>query len=321
MSGPTYPYDDTAQAPSNLVVAERHVVTEVNAQAYRLIIPAYAPFYLQNFKLVHVNGVGDRATLIEDVDYFPVMMYLGAMYGTGKAVYGGIVLVNEYASGRIEVDYQCVGGLWACDPNMVRQALIEGNYNPRVVGWDQVTNVQTTFPPLDHGHLLDDMTRITDVMEGLAALTEAIASGASVSELNARFLAWTSLRNPSGLTLADLGVDAADFKEAASDQEVVSMNPVDKFISLKQMIQLFQFPEADLTALNQHIAATGNVHGLIPADLGLEKVENLPVVPDAELDGPGQRAYIIHEQLKTVLSRYDEAKPHATAASLYFSQP
>lgn len=320
MSSPVLDFDDTAQNPANRISAEPHVVSEINSRTERMIIPVYAPFYVQGFGLVHVDDVGERKPLFENVDFYFVMPYLGATYGTMKAVYGGIVINNEFANGRIEVTYQSVGGPWVADPNLVRQALIEGSYNPRTVDWDVVTNVQQTFPPTDHTHHLEDMTRITEVIEKLQDIADAIAKGEHVSLLNEKFLEYTSQKNPSGLTAADLGIPESILNGGATDQEVASMQPVSKFITVKQLMELFVFPEPDLAPLNRHIQQTGNVHGMTPADIGLGNIQNYEVLDPSEIDGPGQEKYVLHKHLVQMLSAYGKTQPHLTAARLYFVQ-
>lgn len=320
MSGPVLDFDDTAQNPANKISAEPHVVSEINSQTERMIIPVYAPFYVQGFGLVHVDDVGERTPLNENVDFYFIMPYLGATYGTMKAVYGGIVLNNKFANGRIEVTYQSVGGPWVADPNLVRQALIEGSYNPRVVDWDVITNIQQTFPPADHSHSLEDMTRITDVIEVLQEIADSIAKGEPLSELTMRFLEYTSKKNPSGLTAADLGIPESILSGGATDQEVASMDPVNKFITVKQLMEFFTFPEADLTPLNNHVRQTGNVHGMTASDLGLGNIQNLEILDPDELEGPGLDKYVLHKHLVQMLSSYGKTQPHLTAAKLYFVQ-
>lgn len=321
MTNPTLEFDDTASNPANFIKAEPHIVSEINSQTERMIIPDCAPFYVQDYGMRHIDEAGEIRPLYEGVDFFFVMPYLGAMYGTAKAAYGGVVLNNEFAKGRIEVDYRAIGGPWVADVNMVRQNLIEGSYNPRVVDWDVVTNVQQTFPPLDHEHLLPDMTRITDVLEHLRAMTEAIANGEHVNNLAAAFYTWIAQKNPTGLTPGDLGIPESALREGATDQEVASMLPVDKNISLRQLMEFFQFPIPDMTALNQHLTATGNVHGLTLTDLGLENIKNLPIMEDGDVNSETPlNKYVLHRHLTTMLAQYGKKQPHATAASLYFSQ-
>ena len=53
MSDPVLPFDPTGLASTNYVEDEVHTLTEINDATYRLIVPTFAPFYLDNFKFVH----------------------------------------------------------------------------------------------------------------------------------------------------------------------------------------------------------------------------------------------------------------------------
>ena len=94
-----YVYDSTGTLPANLIIGETHSVTEANFRDYYLIIPTYAPFFINNLLVtLTVNNV--TTTLVEGVDYSLVLFYLAASRSLGIPIYGGISLNNTSVSGK-----------------------------------------------------------------------------------------------------------------------------------------------------------------------------------------------------------------------------
>ena len=150
MPNVTYPLDTTGISPANLVRDEPHVLTEINDATYRIIIPDFAPFYQDNFQLRYSDGAGNISILEKGIDFDFCLPYMDASRAIGKYLFGALTIHNAYVQGYLAVDYQTLGDKWVADKNYVLEQLVEHNYNPRVVYWDQLTNVQQTFPPTSH---------------------------------------------------------------------------------------------------------------------------------------------------------------------------
>lgn len=234
----TYPLDTTGVAPSNFIQGEIHTLTKVNAAPYRILIPDFAPFYLSNLALIHVASNGDRTPLHEGADFYVTLPYVGATRATGKALYGGFAFINEIAQGTIEIDYQTVGGEFVCDPNYVYERLLSAVYNPRTTWWDAITNIQETFPPIDHDHTLDDLERVDTLFENLENIRQAILQ--APTNVPGAYIAHMAARNPHGLTKEDLGCTPAASKEMITDQEILLGEGLDKLLTHRQVLFLLR---------------------------------------------------------------------------------
>lgn len=177
----SYPLDTTGISQANLVANELHTLTEINAAPYRILIPVFAPFYLDNFALMHVDSLGTSTLLVPDVDYYHCLPYISAARSTGKMVYGGVTINNSIVNGTLKITYQTIGGDWTTDGNYIRERLIEKIYNPRTTVWDVVTDKQTLFPPTDHAQALDTVYGQQQLLSALGAITSQIAASAAAA--------------------------------------------------------------------------------------------------------------------------------------------
>lgn len=171
----SYPIDYTGQAASNLVVDEPQVLTVINGGPFRSLIPDFAPFYVNNFKIIADDGEGGEYELTYGLDYQFIMKFIGATRGIGYVVYGGVTILNKQVMGTVKLQYQCLGGKYSADRNYVVQAIAESNYNPRMVAWDQVTSIQEVFPPTQHAQQLDTFSGLTDLITAINEIGAKIA--------------------------------------------------------------------------------------------------------------------------------------------------
>lgn len=172
----SYPFDTTGLSAANLVANEPHTLTEINASTYRILIPEFAPFYLDNLKLTHVAVNGALTVLVPDVDYYVSLPFVGASRSIGKMVYGGLSINSRLIDGHIKVDYQALGGDWVADAQFVRERLAEMIYNPKTTIWDIVTNKTNEFPPINHDLNMDQTMGLDSLVAGMNSLVTAIAN-------------------------------------------------------------------------------------------------------------------------------------------------
>lgn len=237
MSEFTYPYDPTGEAATNLVKNELHTLTEVNSAPYRVLIPTFAPFYLANFALVHVSPVGVETPLVEGTDFYFSLPYMAASRSIGKMLYGGVAVISTLPQGTIKISYQTLGGKWCADRDHLYEMLLARVYNPRVVWWDQITNVQDLFPPTQHDQSVGDIAGHVSLLESLEALRQAILS--KPNDVPAAMIGHIAGRgNPHETSKADLGLSDVENLPWATDQEVVERTPVDKVVTLRQILML-----------------------------------------------------------------------------------
>ena len=214
----TYPLDIEGNKPSNLVT-EIHTVTQLNLAMYRIIVPVHAPFYITNFSLTHIGTGGAETTLNEGVDFAFCLPYEAAARSLERLLYGGIAIINPNLTGKYSVKYQCLGDKWSANRNHVLQALAASSYNPRQVYWDQLTDVQELFPPIRHNDDLASMKGLDDLIDAFDRITLAIMNRPSP---NATMV---GLGNVPNLPLA-------------TDSDILARSSVDKFVTLKQVLQL-----------------------------------------------------------------------------------
>lgn len=236
MSEVAYPVDLTGVAESNFIKDEVHTLTEINDATYRFIIPKFAPFYLNNFKLKYDDSNGTIIDLVEHVDYDLCLPYIGATRSIGQVVYGAVTIYNNYVNGVLKIDYQTVGGKWIADPNYVLKFLAEKAYNPRVVVWDIVTNVQETFPPTDHEHDFSQLKGQDELIAALYKVEEAILN--PKGNTNVGLIHILNDDNPHNVTAEQIGLGNVVNIGIATETEVKGRQAVKKLVTLDQVIGL-----------------------------------------------------------------------------------
>lgn len=238
MADVSFPFDPTGSAPSNLITGELHTLTEVNDAPYRTLIPTFAPFYLTNQLLEHIDALGVATELKEGVDFYAILPYMAAARSTGRAVYGGWSFVSTLPQGTIRVKYQTVGDKWCADKDFVYARLLEAEFNKRSVWWDQITSVQEIFPPIEHTHTdpmaINGMTEMLAMMEKIREAILTAGSNAPASYV-AHLI---STGNVHGMTKEDLDLGNVQNLPMATDQEVLARVPADKYLTLRQVLML-----------------------------------------------------------------------------------
>lgn len=170
----TYPFDNTGESPENRIINELHPITEANYKHYYFIVPKFAPYFAKNIVIKLREPDGSLKILDENIDYYLVMPFTGASRSLGLPLYGGVVFNLNYRSGIVEVDYNTLGGEWVADSNYVLNFLATKAYNPRSIYWDQVTNIQNTFPPNLHNVDYDDITGQGEIIKAISDIEKAI---------------------------------------------------------------------------------------------------------------------------------------------------
>lgn len=214
----TYPLDIEGNSPSNLVT-ETHTVTQLNLAMYRIIVPVHAPFYITNFAISHIGSGGVETPLNENVDYAFCLPYEAASRSLQRLLKGGIAILNPNSTGSYRVTYQCLGDKWSANRDHVLQALAASSYNPRMIYWDQVTNVQELFPPVRHTDDFSSLKGVEDLIDSVDRLTLAMLSRPSP---NATMV---GLGNVPNLPLA-------------TTSDILARSRVNKFVTLDQVLQL-----------------------------------------------------------------------------------
>ena len=230
-----YIYDPLGTLPGNLITNEIHSITEANFRDYYLIIPTYAPFFINNLS-VHLILNSITTPLIEGVDYSLVLFYLAATRSLGIPIYGAVSLNNTNISGQISITYQTIGNPYIADKQQVLAALATYTYNPRITTWDLITNVQEIWPPNDHNQdasTLDGMLELVTAVNNLA--TSIGVSNSSIPQY-IKFI--TNPNNPTNVTATQIGLGLVQNLPIATNNQILNEIPANVYVTLAQVLQL-----------------------------------------------------------------------------------
>lgn len=318
----SYPLDTTGTASSNLVSSEIHTLTEINDFTHRIIIPSFAPFYLDNLVVEHISSTNVVTALEEDVDFVTVLIYESASRSIGKMLYGGLSINTELLNGTIRITYQTLGGDWTADPQYVLERIAESNYNPRITIWDIVTDKPNQFPPTNHDNTIDTTYGYKELLDKFDELVTTIANNPNSSSALLSHI--TAIGNVHGVTKDMVGLGFVENYPVASDLEVTNKDLVDKYVTLRQLISLDLFGSATiLAALTAHTSATGNVHNLTKAQINLDQVVNYPIATPTQITNLElANAYVTLAQVIPLIQRLVNdavAKNTISPETLYMS--
>lgn len=226
----TYPLDLSGVAPSNLVKDELHTVSSSQYNDHHIIVPNFAPFFVDNFKVVlRLNG--SERTLVEDVDYSFALSYVTGTRVTGKNMYGAFIIHNLDMSGILELQYQTVGSDQICDRLYVLTQLADKAYNPRTTIWDIITNAPTAFPPTPHYQDYDTFFGQDQVVSKLGEIRDAIISNSSLTREEIQ----TFLQNLNSISFSNFVLKTGSamegplflYADPSEDNEAVTKQYVD----------------------------------------------------------------------------------------------
>lgn len=295
----SYPFDPTGLASTNLIADEIHTLTEVNNQPQRILIPEFAPFYLGNLQVKHVNIGGITTVLNEDTDYTVCLPYIGATRSIGQMIYGGITINNDSLNGLIKITYRTLGGEWTADKNYVLEAISEYNYNPRITVWDIVTNKQDLFPPINHDQSMDYVFGHQNLIDSINNLADQVIQGPNPNTGIIQHL--INENNPHHVTKEQVGLGNLENYQMATDTEVDNLVPVDKYFTLRQLL-LLGIAGQDPNLLADHTGNYNNPHHVNKDQIGLGLVENLALATEQEvLTGDHVTKYVTLSQVLTLI--------------------
>jgi len=317
MPNVNYPLDTTGLLTSNLIVDELHTLTEVNANTYRILVPEFAPFYLDNFQLKYTDSTGNVTILQEGVDYVFCLPYIGASRSIAKMLYGAVSINDNIINGTLKIRYQTLGGDWTADRDYVLEAIAESVYNPRITVWDVVTNKPSLFPPINHDQSMDYIYGYQDLIDGINSLANTIATGPNPTNSVVSHILNTD--NPHQVTKQQLGLGNIVDLPLATDQEVSNLDPVDKYVTFKQLVDSGLF-NTSTTAQSDHLTETNNPHQVTKEQVGLGNIVNYELASDQEvIDRMLVDKYVTLRQIVTLIQGI-ESKIVSPAEMLYYSR-
>ena len=180
-----YDFDPYARLENNLV-EELVNVSVVAPDQFSFIVPKAAPFFKDDFEIVHLDS---NYPLREGLDYHFTHEFKAATLGTAKPVYGSVTFIRHDFKGNFRIRYRTIGGIWVNRPHKILEILTQKLINPRTVLWEDVADIPTVFPPIDHMQDVEDLVGMSEVVNELGLMTQAIKDSQRRDDAEERFFA------------------------------------------------------------------------------------------------------------------------------------
>ena len=169
------PLDLSGMAATNRVVAELHPIA---ASGNRAVVTQRGPFYTRGLVVRNKNT---GLTLVPDVDYRPVHMFLEASLRSTMEVCSVILVLPACSATAIEIDYQAVGGEYSASVSSIEQMVDSLDLDNRTVYWGDLIGAPEYFPPTAHLHDIGDLYGFEYVVAALEGVRRAILLGDQAS--------------------------------------------------------------------------------------------------------------------------------------------
>lgn len=170
----TYPFDPTGTQTSNRIIGEQHIITPVNYKDYSFVVPRLAPLFATNLIITFKDQDNNTVTLVEGVDWYLSHWFISASRACSKPIYGSISFLNRTLNGVVTLNYNTIGGDWTIDEHLIAQIMADRVHNPRETSWDSVAELPYSFPVIDHEWDLVDMVGMSEVVDELNNIRNAI---------------------------------------------------------------------------------------------------------------------------------------------------
>lgn len=279
-----YPEDLNGTLPSNLIPSETHTLQAPGPTDYYFIIPKAAPFFVDS--LIVVNPANGQP-YVEGDDYQVGHLFIEAMNSTGRPIAGSIRFMKPSIVGQVKLTYRTLGGPWGFSDQAILRELSNKHLNPLIRSWGDIDVLPYAFPPLPHDQRIDSLVgsaEINATLEKIAEILEATAEGTSKSHIDDH-------NNPHETNAAQVGLGNVPNFAMANDQQHLDATRNDLFTNPRGVLLLVN--KFAVTPLTAHIQAKGNVHDMVPADIGLGNVPNwLPASPQNAIDPTNNTSFM-----------------------------
>ena len=174
MAGYAYPFDSTGLASTNIVTGEVHNLANYT-NAYRCIIPLYAPFYRDDLLVKHRDT---GRVLVEGLDYYLGYYYKEMSDSARRGVYGGIFFADTTLVGSVEFTrYHTVGGQYLQRKKDLDDWLAtEPMLDPRNVDFAAILKWPRVVEPFDEPTTMQEALGIDPVLRSLDAVYQRMVS-------------------------------------------------------------------------------------------------------------------------------------------------
>lgn len=182
----TYDEDVSGQSPRNFIPREPQVVSEITDELNNILVPNHPPFYPKDFSIESDDGNGGFSPMQLGVDFEFVLPWYGFERVTGQVLYGGVKLHRKPTTPMVYVTYRTFGGKFSANRRLVLENLANYVWGPRILQWDQISNVQETFPPVGHTQPFDEFKGFEAVERSLEKIATLMSDGRPISLLAQR---------------------------------------------------------------------------------------------------------------------------------------
>lgn len=194
-----YPLDQTGLSVSNKIIKERHELTSTTWSGFNLIIPKAAPFF--DDSITHLVHYPSGDILEKGRDWITGWMFQSATAELGQFLSGCIYIFDTALAGHIEIpSYQCLGGEWQLDTQVLEAILADKLLNPQRFYWEYVANTPNIFRPLDHDQDIDEFSELGSLLDELRGISNAIRLASESGALGEH----ESKKNPHNMGPGDL---------------------------------------------------------------------------------------------------------------------
>ena len=253
----TYPLDPTGEAVSNRVGPERHTLTSKDWSEFNIIIPRATPFFQPKTGQLKLTHYPSGRILERGKDWVEGWYFRSAADRIGRHIFGCIVMIDPRMTGEVEIDkYQTLGGEYTLNKQKLEEILAQQLFNPFRRYWEVIAGLPQIFPPLDHGHPVDDMTGLPEFIKALNGIENAIIAMSEGGDLPAHV---NDFNNPHRVTALHVKLEKLMNWAVATlaDIKVGSMNPQ---AYMNPTITYEMIKATAIAALQAHIMDHSNVH-------------------------------------------------------------
>ena len=317
MATTAYPFDPQGNSSLNRITNEKHVLTSQNYRDYHYIIPNFAPFSLVNFTITITSPGGVTRQLHEGVDYYFSNKFRDASLACAKEIYGSISFLDTDTFGIVNINYNTIGGIWTLTPQEISRILAEEMRNPRVTAWEQITNLPTRFPVVDHEWDLVDLTGAKQLVDATNRIADAITQkgGGSIEDHINNF------SNPHQVTKVQVGLGNVQNYALATAQQAADASSNSLYMSPIRTLDTINATAG--VWINNHINNTGNPHQTTATQVGLGNVQNYGLSSQASAEaGTSNASYMTPLSTKQAIAAIglaalnthiaDKTNPHQT---------
>lgn len=336
-----FPFDPTANKPSNLVNGELHTFGD---EEIKVLIPRHGPVYSHTVRVYDrltstpipdekIKRLGMNATLTERVPHEVCSILAIEGYGPDS-------------DKEVELRYQVVGGEFVDQSSVILDLVTNLLEDDRAVLWSKIKGKPLKFNPEKHFHHVDDFYGLQNYVAALKGVKEAIyvqdramheeimrrfdVEAAKVDEdiINARNVVMQALQahmddenNPHNQRKEHVGLNLApNFPPATitATVEGIEDNTLVHPRGAKRAIEVVA-----VTQFNDHTIRTDNPHYTTAEQLDLGLVVNYPVatdeqsrlgvIDDAYITPYGVKLLVAHHALEPLAQHVNNVgNPHGT---------